>query len=132
MNTKMFISRYEPQIYAILRIVIGFLFLVHGSQKFFSFPDPGMHMPPFMVFVAGPIEFFGGLLVMTGLWTNWAAFISSGEMAVAYWMAHGTHAILPIQNGGEMAMIYCFVFLFISAKGSGVFSIDHLLEKKKQ
>ena len=67
---------------------------------------------------------------MLGLWTRWAAFITSGQMAVAYWMAHGAHALLPVVNQGEMAMLYCFLFLFISAKGSGVFSIDHVREKR--
>jgi putative oxidoreductase len=78
------------------------------------------------------IEFFGGLLIMVGLWTRWAAFICSGQMAVAYWIIHGTHAVLPLLNGGELAMIYCFLFLFISAQGSGIFSVDHLLEKRRQ
>jgi putative oxidoreductase len=126
----MFLSKYETQIYAILRIVTGFLFLWHGSQKLFNFPPTGFEMPPFLVFTAGPIEFFGGLLVMLGLWTRWAAFITSGQMAVAYWMAHGTHALLPVVNQGELAMLYCFLFLFISAKGSGVFSIDHIRQQR--
>jgi putative oxidoreductase len=126
----MFLSKYETQIYAILRIIAGFLFLWHGSQKLFSFPPAGVDMPLFIVIAAGPIEFIGGLLIMLGLWTRWAAFITSGQMAVAYWMAHGTHALLPVVNQGEMAMLYCFLFLFISAKGSGVFSIDHVREKR--
>ena len=126
----MILSKYETQIYAILRIIAGFLFLWHGSQKLFSFPPAGVDMPLFIVIAAGPIEFIGGLLIMLGLWTRWAAFITSGQMAVAYWMAHGTHALLPVVNQGEMAMLYCFLFLFISAKGSGVFSIDHVREKR--
>ena len=130
-STKMFRSRYEMQIYSILRIVVGFLFLWHGSQKLFAFPPAGHVIPPYIVFIAGPIEFFGGLLVMIGLWTRWAAFIGSGEMAFAYWTVHSTHAVLPLSNGGELAMIYCFLFLFISARGSGVFSIDHFLEKRR-
>ena len=126
----MFLSKYETQIYAILRIIAGFLFLWHGSQKLFSFPPAGVDMPLFIVIAAGPIEFIGGLLIMLGLWTRWAAFITSGQMAVAYWMAHGAHALLPVVNQGEMAVLYCFLFLFISAKGSGVFSIDHVREKR--
>jgi len=132
MKTTMFISKYETQIYAILRIVAGFLFLWHGSQKLFGYPPAGHEIPLFIVLIAGSIEFFGGLLVMTGLWTRWAAFICSGEMAYAYWTVHGTHALLPFVNFGELAMIYCFLFLFISARGSGVFSVDHLLEKSRQ
>jgi len=128
----MFISKYETQVYAILRIIVGFLFLWHGSQKLFVFPPAGYEIPSYIMFIAGPIEFFGGLLIMTGLWTRWVAFICSGEMAYAYWTAHGIHAFLPILNHGEMAMIYCFLFLFISTKGSGIFSVDHFLEKRKQ
>ena len=74
----------------------------------------------------------GGILIMIGLWTRWTAFICSGEMAFAYWMGHGTHAVLPIVNMGELAMIYCFLFLFISSKGPGIFSIDHYLKKRMQ
>ena len=126
----MFISKYETQLYAVLRIVAGFLFLWHGSQKLFNFPQSGHEMPLYIVFIAGPVEFFGGLFVMAGLWTRWAAFICSGQMAFAYWSVHGTHALLPLLNNGEMAMIYCFLFLFISARGSGIFSVDRFLEKR--
>jgi putative oxidoreductase len=131
MKTTMFISKYETQIYAILRLVAGFLFLWHGSQKLFAFPPAGHEMPSYIVFIAGPIEFFGGLLIMIGFLTPWVAFICSGEMAFAYWSVHGTHALLPILNGGEIAIIYCFLFLFIAARGSGVFSVDHFLEKRR-
>ena len=127
----MFISKYETQIYAILRLVAGFLFLWHGSQKLFAFPPAGHEMPSYIVFIAGPIEFFGGLLIMIGFLTPWVAFICSGEMAFAYWSVHGTHALLPILNGGEIAIIYCFLFLFIASRGSGVFSVDHFLEKRR-
>ena len=128
----MFLSKYETQIYALLRVAVGFLFLWHGSQKLFDFPSAGMNMPVFLVSTAGPIEFFGGLLIKIGLLTRWAAFITSGQMAVAYWMAHGTGALLPIVNHGELAVLYCFLFLFISARGSGVFSIDNFQEQRKK
>jgi putative oxidoreductase len=131
MNTKKFISKYEIEIYSILRLIAGFLFLWHGSQKLFAIPPAKYVIPAYIVYIAGPIEFFGGLLVTVGLWTRWAAFICSGEMAVAYWIGHGTHAILPFLNGGELAMIYCFLFLFISARGSGIISVDHFLEKRR-
>jgi len=132
MGVTMFFSKYEKQVYAILRIIAGFLFLWHGSQKLFGFPPAGHEIPFYIVFIAGPIEFFGGLLIMTGLWTRWAAFICSGEMAYAYWTVHGIHALLPLVNFGEMAVIYCFLFLFISTTGSGVYSVDHFMEKRKQ
>jgi len=128
----MFISKYETQAYAVLRIVAGFLFLWHGSQKLFGFPPPGYAMPLYIFILGGGVEFFGGLLVMIGLWTRIAAFISCGEMAYTYWVVHGTHAILPLQNHGELAMIYCFLLLFIFTKGPGMFSIDHFLAKRKQ
>jgi putative oxidoreductase len=127
----MFISKYETQIYAILRLVAGFLFLWHGSQKLFAFPPAGHEMPSYIMFIAGPIEFVGGLLIMIGLFTPWVAFICSGEMAFAYWSVHGTHALLPAVNGGELAIIYCFLFLFIAARGSGVYSADHFLKKRQ-
>ena len=132
MNVTMFFSKYESQIYAMFRIIAGFLFLWHGSQKLFGFPPAGHEMPSYIVLIAGPIEFFGGLLIMIGLWTHWVAFICSGEMAFAYWSVHGIHAILPVMNGGELAIIYCFLFLFIASRGSGVFSLDHFLEKRRQ
>lgn len=130
MNKKFFISKYEIQIYTILRIVAGFLFLWHGSQKLFDIPHLGHAMPSYIVYIAGPIEFFGGLLVLTGFKTRWAAFLCSGEMAYAYWAVHAPHALLPILNSGELAMIYCFLFLYISARGSGTFGIDHYLRKR--
>jgi putative oxidoreductase len=88
-------------------------------------------MSAFIIFT-GIIEFMGGLLIMIGLLTRWAAFICSGQMAIAYWSVHGLHAILPIVNKGELAVLYCFLFLFIFIKGSGIFSLDYLLVIIKQ
>lgn len=119
-----FLRSYEPQVYALLRMVTGFLFLWHGTQKLFAFPVPPPPVPPFVIAIAGPIELVGGLLVMIGLFAGWAAVLSSGLMAFAYWMVHGPQALLPIQNGGELAVLFCFVFLYISARGSGIWSVD--------
>jgi putative oxidoreductase len=80
--------------------------------------------PAFVLFVAGPIELVGGILVMIGLFTRWAAFLCSGLMAAAYWMAHGTKALFPLENGGELAALYCFAFLFLAAHGAGIWSVD--------
>jgi putative oxidoreductase len=124
---KSFMSNYSSSCYALMRIVAGFLFLWHGVQKLFGFPA-GMPagVPAFITYVAGPIELVGGILIMIGLFTNYAAFLASGLMAFAYWMAHGTKALLPLQNNGELAALYCFVFLFIAAQGSGIWSVDSL------
>ena len=132
MNSTIFISKYEQQIYAIFRVVVGFLFLWHGSQKLFNIPPAAHEMPLYIMYIAGPIEFFGGLLIMIGLWTPWVAFICSGEMAFAYWSVHGLQAVLPLMNGGELAITYCFLFLYIASRGAGLFSIDHFLEQRRQ
>ncbi len=128
---KTFMSNYNAQGYALMRIIVGFLFLWHGAQKLFGIPSamPG-EMPPFITYVAGPIELVGGILIMIGLFTRWSAFFASGLMAFAYWMAHGTKAILPIQNHGELAVLYCFVFLFISTHGGGIWSIDAVQKRE--
>ena len=122
-----FMRSYESQTYALMRIVAGFLFFWHGSQKILGFPLPPPELaqaPAFIVWTAGLIELLGGLFVMVGLFTRWAAFLSSGLMAAAYWTAHGFSALLPIQNDGDLAVIYCFVFLYISARGGGMYSFD--------
>ena len=119
-----FMRSYEPQTYALLRIVTGFLFLWHGSQKVLGFPGGTPPAPAFILWTAGPIELACGILVMIGLATRWAAFLASGLMAFAYWLAHGTQALLPVQNQGELAVLYCFVFLYISARGAGIWSAD--------
>lgn len=120
-----FMASFDTQLYAVLRIVVGFIFLWHGAQKLFGFPAAGPEgIPAFVLYVGGSIELVGGTLVMIGLMSRWAAFLCSGMMAAAYWMAHGTRAVLPIMNGGELAVLYCFVFLFIAAHGSGIWSVD--------
>jgi putative oxidoreductase len=120
-----FMRGFESQTHALLRIVAGLLFLWHGASKLFSFPTPApAEAPSFVIFVAGPIELVGGTLVMIGLFTRWAAFLCSGLMAAAYFMAHAFNALFPIQNQGELAVLYCFVFLYIAAKGPGIWSVD--------
>jgi putative oxidoreductase len=129
-----FLREHEPQVYALMRIVTGFLFLWHGMQKVVGFPPmpPMPQEPPaFIIWTAGPIELVGGLLVMIGLFTRPAAFLCSGLMAFAYWMAHGLSkldqgavGLLPTINGGEPAVIYCFLFLYICARGAGPMSVE--------
>ncbi|HUK55971.1 MAG TPA: DoxX family protein [Nitrospiria bacterium] len=120
-----FMGFLNRQAYALMRIAVGFLFLWHGAQKLFGIPTPlPPGVPAFIIYIAGPIEFVGGTLVMAGLFTRWAAFLCSGLMAFAYWIGHGTKALLPIQNGGDLAVLFCFVFLFISTQGGGLWSLD--------
>lgn len=121
----MFMQAYTNQTYALLRIFAGLTFVFHGTQKLFAFPAPMQHeVPAFVIYIAGPIELIGGLLIAVGLFTRWAAFLCSGLMAAAYWMAHGTQAFFPLVNQGDLAIMYCFAFLFISAQGSGIWSVD--------
>ena len=120
------LAKYAPQAYALMRIVTGFLFLWHGVQKLFGYP-PDERLagaPAFILYTAGPIELVGGALVMIGLLTRPAAFLCSGLMAFAYWMGHGFRALLPIANQGELAALYCFIFLYIATRGSGIWSVD--------
>lgn len=119
------LSSHESKFYALLRIASGFVFIFHGTQKLFGFPSPmPFDAPPLITYVAGPIEFVGGVLIMIGFMTRPAAFLCSGLMAAAYWMGHGTKALLPIDNGGDLAFVLCFLYLFIAAHGSGPFSVD--------
>src|SRR5262245_55935166 len=125
-----FLSRYSSYIYALMRIVVGGLFACHGAQKLFGcFGAEPVTGVPWML-VAGIIEFFGGLLIALGLFAGWAAFVASGMMAVAYFMAHAPGGFWPIVNKGEPAVVYCFVFLYIASVGSGVWSLDGLLRKR--
>ena len=127
-----FLGRFSPHLYAILRIVTGILFAMHGTKKLFGFPGGGEPVELMSQSgLAGIIEVVGGLMIAIGLLTSVAAFICSGEMAVAYFMAHFPKGWFPILNGGELAVLYCFVFLYMAACGSGIWSVDAALFKKK-
>ena len=118
------LSTLEPFAYAAFRIVFGFLFMCHGAQKLFgAFGGHQQHHPP-LILAAAILEFGGGILVMLGLVTRFAAFILSGEMAVGYFMVHQPKGFLPIQNGGEPAVLYCFAFLLIACYGSGKIAVQ--------
>lgn len=124
-----FLGRYSTYIYAILRIVSGFVFMLHGAQKFFGYPpNPkgGGPLDAFMT-VGASIELVGGFMIFIGLFSAFAAFIASGEMAVAYFMFHQPNGAWPPTNGGDAAVLYCFIFLYIAARGSGVWSVDSLI-----
>jgi len=121
-----FLENYQEQAYALLRITTGFMFLLHGTQKFFNFPQQYPYGElGFLTIAAGSIELIGGVLIILGLTTRGAALLCSGTMAVAYWLYHGTQSFYPIVNGGEFAALYCFIFLYIACKGSGIWSMDN-------
>jgi putative oxidoreductase len=118
-------GKYEDIALSLLRFMTGFLFMPHGAQKLFGFLGAE---PVASVLsqrgAAGIIEFFGGILLMLGLFTRPVAFLCSGLMAFAYWIAHGTEGFWPILNRGELAALYCFVFLYLAARGGGSYSLD--------
>ena len=129
-----YLGKFSPQAFALLRIVAGLLFAQHGAQKLFGllggFGEWGGTAALFSLMgLAGVIEFFGGLLVAVGLFASWAAFLASGEMAVAYFMAHAPQGFFPIQNRGELAALYCFLFLYVATHGPGAWSIDGAMDK---
>lgn len=125
-----FLSKYAPQLMGILRIVTGLQFLEHGTAKIFNFPAAAgatahaFNLMSFPVGPAGVIETIAGILIVLGLFSRYAAFIASGEMAVAYFMAHFPHSPFPLINGGDAAVCFCFIFLFLAAAGPGSFAIN--------
>jgi putative oxidoreductase len=117
------IGRFAPQCYALMRIVTGLLFACHGAQKLFGVL--GGHRVPYasLFGLAGVIEFVGGLMIAVGFFTGLAAFVASGEMAAAYFKAHAPGGPWPIRNGGELAVLYCVVFLYIASRGTGIWGV---------
>lgn len=126
-------ERCRPYVLSILRIMVGLLFLEHGLSKVFGFPPHG-HMPvyPDVEWFAGRIETVGGALVALGLFTRLATFIVSGEMAFAYFISHAPRSFFPLINGGEAAIMFCFVFLYLVFAGAGPLSFDALLWGRKR
>lgn len=135
-----FLKRYEEQAYALLRIVTGFLFLFHGTRWWLGWPGTTTPFegPWHLVYIGAPILMFGGFFVCIGIFTRWSAFLASGLMACAYWGYYGKNAfmvpegstdsaimlLLPYVNKGELATMFCFSFLFIATRGSGIWSVD--------
>src|SRR5215216_5622295 len=118
-----FLGKYSPYFYALLRIVAGVMFAMHGAQKLFGWPGNRPPMPiSSLAGVAGIIELVCGVLIATGLLTGYAAFIASGEMAVAFFKQHAPGGLNPILNQGELAVLYCFLFLYMASRGSGPLS----------
>ena len=126
-------GRWQPELLALFRIVIGVLFLAHGLVKLFGFPagaEPGPQPLFSLMGVGAVIELATGTLIVLGLFTRLAAFIAAGEMAVAYWMFHAPANFYPILNGGELAIVYTFAFLYLVASGPGAFSLDRTSEDR--
>ena len=126
-------GRYAAQALSLLRIVAALIFLLHGSTKLLGFPPSEMPMPPAMSlpWIGGLLELVGGLMLLFGILSRLVAFILSGEMAVAYWMFHAPQSTFPSVNGGDAAILYCFVFLLIAAAGPGPWSVDAALGRKR-
>jgi putative oxidoreductase len=119
------LSAYAPQALAVLRIVAALLFLLHGTQKIFGFPPSEMSPSLFSLFgLAGIIEIIAGLMILAGFFTRPAAFVASGQMAVAYWMVHAPGSLYPTNNGGDAAILFCFVFLYLVFAGPGAWSVN--------
>jgi putative oxidoreductase len=130
----LWLSRWQPQLLALLRIFTGLLFLEHATQKFFAFPAP-FPMPgplPTILIAAGVVELLAGVLITIGLLTRLAAFLAAGEMAVAYFMMHFPKSFWPAVNMGEGAILFCFVFLYLAAAGPGAWSLDRALFKRAE
>jgi len=137
-NHDSFVARWTPRVLSILRIIAGFLILQHGLQKVLGMippPDrpgqPSFTIPPLMSMggISGLLELVGGILLIIGLFTRPVAFIMSGLLAVAYFMAHAPRGFWPVLNGGELAALYSFVFLYLAAAGGGEWSIDRMLRR---
>jgi putative oxidoreductase len=126
------LSAWAPRLLSVLRIVAALLYLLHGTSKLFGLPPTlrGSTVPlASRLGAAGMIEVVGGTLVVIGLFTSVAAFICSGEMAFAYFLAHAPRALVPLQNGGELPILFCFVFLYLAATGAGPWSIDAIMRR---
>jgi putative oxidoreductase len=129
------LNRWAPLALGILRIVTALVFIEHGGQKLFGFP-PGEHpavgFAGGLMTVAGVLEFFGGILILLGLFTRPVAFVLSGMMAVAYWMAHAPQNPFPVNNGGDAAILYCFIFLYLVFAGPGSLSLDDTMMRRRR
>ena len=124
------LGRYSNLCYALLRIVAGVLFACHGAQKLFGVF--GGQKQEGLLQVAGVIEFVGGILIAVGLFTSIVAVIACGEMAVAYFKQHAPGGVWPIVNKGELAVLYCFIFLYFASRGSGILSVDSLIGRARR
>ncbi|APZ41885.1 DoxX family protein [Acidihalobacter ferrooxydans] len=132
MSLQKFLNTCSPTALSILRIIVGFLYMQHGTAKLFHYPmSMGYHAPFTLIWFAGILETFGGALVLFGLFTRPAAFLLSGEMAIAYFKIFAPKDFWPLVNHGEAAVYFCFTFLYLSIVGGGPWSLDRLLRHKQ-
>jgi putative oxidoreductase len=132
MNGDTLQTVWAPRVLSILRIVAALIFFEHGASKLFGFPSPGFSPEAWSLpWIAGVLETVGGALLFVGLFSRIVAFILSGEMAFAYWLAHAPKSPFPVVNGGDAAILFCFVFLYIACAGGGPWSLDALLRGRK-
>ena len=127
---------WSPELLSVLRIIVAFLFIAHGTTKWFAFPAavmPGGGVAPMgsLPWVAAVIETIGGAFILVGLFTRVVAFILAGEMAVAYFYGHAGHGFWPVLNMGELAVLFCFIFLYMAAAGPGPWSVDALRARRR-
>jgi putative oxidoreductase len=134
MNSDHLQTVWGPRMLAILRIVAALIFMEHGTQKLLGFPPSDRPAPELfsLIGLAGVLELVGGLLLLLGLFTRPVAFMLSGEMAVAYWMAHAPRSFFPAVNDGDAAILYCFVFLYLAVVGGGAWALDNLLRERRR
>jgi putative oxidoreductase len=129
-DSMTFVAAWAPRLLSVLRIVAALIFLEHGTQKLLGFPSPAGGAGPAalsLLWFAGALELVGGVLLLLGLFTRCVAFILSGEMAFAYFLMHAPRNFFPALNGGDAAILYCFVFLYLAAAGGGPWSIDQAM-----
>jgi putative oxidoreductase len=122
---------WAPYVLSIVRVMIAVIFLEHGTQKLFGFPAPSLGPATALTIFSGLLELVGGLGLLLGLGTRLFAFLLSGEMAVAYFMVHAPRSIYPLLNRGELAAVYCFIFLYFAVAGGGPWSIDRLFHRRQ-
>ena len=134
MAVPAFAANWAPTVHSLLRIIAGLMFMLHGTQKLLFFPDPSAprpNNPSTLIVAAGVIELVCGALIAVGLLTRLASFLASGEMAVAYFKVHAPNGFWPTLNQGELAVLYCFVFLYFAFAGPGPISLDALIRRRR-